>query len=58
MKKEYKEAFSEVDKIFDLMPLDLLSKIAVFCSDVANVVRLGDAKTAEEVIDMLKEVEA
>ena len=38
--------------------LDLLSKIAVYCSDVANVVRLGDAKMAEEVIDMLKEVEA
>jgi hypothetical protein len=27
MKKEYKEAFSEVDEIFDLMPSELLSKI-------------------------------
>ncbi len=27
MKKEYEEAFSEVDKIFDLMPIGLLNKI-------------------------------
>ena len=27
MKKEYEEAFSEVDKIFDLMPIELLSRI-------------------------------
>lgn len=38
--------------------LDLLSKVAVFCSDVANVVRLTDANSAEEIISMLQEVEA
>ncbi len=27
MKKEYEEAFSEVDKIFDLMPIELLNRI-------------------------------
>ena len=29
MKKEYEEAFSEVDKIFDLMPIELLNKIPI-----------------------------
>ncbi|MRI82112.1 PTS mannitol transporter subunit IIA [Aerococcaceae bacterium DSM 109653] len=38
--------------------LDLLAKIAVFCSDVDNVVRLADATTEEEVIAMLEEAEA
>ncbi|RPA60458.1 PTS mannitol transporter subunit IIA [Aerococcus agrisoli] len=38
--------------------LDLLSKIAIFCSDVSNVVRLTDAKSEAEIIEMLKEVEA
>lgn len=37
--------------------LDLLAKIAVFCSDVDNVVRLADAQTEEEVITMLGEAE-
>lgn len=37
--------------------LDLLAKIAVFCSDVDNVVRLADAKTTEDVIQMLGEAE-
>ena len=37
--------------------LDLLAKIAVFCSDVDNVVRLADAKMEEEVIAMLGEAE-
>lgn len=37
--------------------LDLLAKIAVFCSDVDNVVRLADARTKEEVIAMLGEAE-
>lgn len=37
--------------------LDLLAKIAVFCSDVDNVVRLADATTEEEVIAMLGEAE-
>jgi len=35
--------------------LDLLQKIAIVCSDVKNVVRLAEADTAEEVIEILKE---
>ncbi|AXY26596.1 PTS mannitol transporter subunit IIA [Suicoccus acidiformans] len=38
--------------------LDVLSKIAVFCADVENVVRLVNASTEEEIIQMLGEVEA
>ena len=38
--------------------LDLLAKIAVFCSDVENVIRLADAERPEDVIAMLKEAEA
>lgn len=37
--------------------LDILQKIAIFCSDVENVVKLADAKTKEEVINYLQEVE-
>ena len=37
--------------------LDLLSKIAIFASDLKNVVRLADATSKQEVIDMLMEVE-
>lgn len=37
--------------------LDVLSKIAVFCSDVENVVRLANANTAEEIIAMFEEEE-
>lgn len=37
--------------------LDILQKIAIFCSDVENVVKLADAKTKEEVIGYLQEVE-
>lgn len=37
--------------------LDLLAKIAVFCSDVENVIRLADADTTAEIIAMLKEAE-
>ncbi len=35
--------------------LDVLSKIAVFCSDVENVVRLANADSAEEIIAMFEE---
>lgn len=38
--------------------LEILSQIAVFCSEVANVVRLVNATSAEEIITMLKEVDA
>ncbi|BDR59055.1 PTS sugar transporter subunit IIA [Xylocopilactobacillus apicola] len=37
--------------------LDLLQKIAVFCSDLNNVVKLADAQSKQEIIEMLKEVE-
>ncbi|MGM0213522.1 PTS sugar transporter subunit IIA [Enterococcus sp. AZ109] len=37
--------------------LDLLQKIAIFCSEVENVVKLADAKTKEEMIKYLQEVE-
>lgn len=36
--------------------LNLLSQIAIFCSDVSNVAKLADAQTEQEVIDLLKEV--
>lgn len=37
--------------------LEILSKIAVFCSEVDNVVRLVNASSADEIIQMLGEVE-
>ncbi|MBO1305006.1 PTS sugar transporter subunit IIA [Enterococcus sp. 669A] len=37
--------------------LDLLQKIAIFCSEVENVVKLADAQTKEEMIKYLQEVE-
>lgn len=37
--------------------LDILSKIAVFCSDVNNVVKLADAKSADEIIALLKDID-
>ncbi|PDH77526.1 PTS mannitol transporter subunit IIA [Oenococcus oeni] len=36
--------------------LDLLSQISIFCSDVNNVVKLADAQSKEEIINLLKEV--
>lgn len=35
--------------------LDILQKIALYCSDVNNVVKLADAKTKEEIIQLLEE---
>lgn len=37
--------------------LDILQKIAIFCSDVDNVVKLADAQTKEEIMGYLQEVE-
>lgn len=37
--------------------LQLLSQIALFCSDIHNVEKLADAQSAAEIIDVLKEVE-
>lgn len=36
--------------------LQLLSQIALFCSDVSNVAKLADAQSADEIIDLLQEV--
>src|SRR5699024_4713048 len=37
--------------------LALLQKIAVFCSEVENVVKLADATTKETIMDLLQEVD-
>ena len=37
--------------------LELLSKIAIFCSEHENVIKLVNASTEEEVIELLSEVE-
>lgn len=37
--------------------LDILQKIALFCSDVENVVKLADATEKETIISLLEEVE-
>ncbi|AUJ30928.1 MAG: PTS sugar transporter subunit IIA [Liquorilactobacillus hordei] len=37
--------------------LNLLSQIALFCSDVNNVVKLADAQSEQEIINLLKEVD-
>ncbi|MFT4246174.1 MAG: PTS sugar transporter subunit IIA [Micrococcaceae bacterium] len=36
--------------------MDILQKIAMFCSDVKNVVKLADAQTKEEIISYIQEV--
>src|SRR5699024_2877268 len=36
--------------------LNLLSQIALYCSDVSNVAKLADAQTPQEIINLLKEV--
>ncbi len=36
--------------------LQLLSQIALFCSDVSNVAKLADASTPEQVIALLQEI--
>lgn len=37
--------------------LQLLSQIALFCSDINNVEKLADAQSPDEIINLLKEVE-
>ncbi|MGX6961771.1 PTS sugar transporter subunit IIA [Vagococcus xieshaowenii] len=37
--------------------LEILQKIAIFCADVENVVKLVSANTEEEIISLLQEVE-
>ena len=39
-----------------LAKLELLSQIALYCSDVSNVAKLADATTKAEIINLLKEV--
>ena len=36
--------------------LNILSQIAIFCSDVSNVAKLADAQSPQEIIDLLKNV--
>lgn len=35
--------------------LDILSNIAVFCSDIHNVVKIADAESPEEIINLFEE---
>ncbi|MBA2796535.1 mannitol-specific phosphotransferase enzyme IIA component [Streptococcus porcinus] len=37
--------------------LQLIQKISIFCADVNNVVKLADAKTEEEIINLLNTVD-
>lgn len=37
--------------------LDILSKIALLCSNINNVAKLADAQSSQEIITLLKEVE-
>jgi PTS system mannitol-specific IIA component len=37
--------------------LQLLSAIALYCSDINNVEKLADAQTPDEIINLLKEVD-
>ena len=37
--------------------LELIQKISIFCADVDNVVKLADAQTEQEVVDLLNSVE-
>lgn len=37
--------------------LDILSQIAILCSDIDNVVELASAQTAEEIVALLQEVD-
>ncbi|AND79425.1 PTS sugar transporter subunit IIA [Streptococcus pantholopis] len=37
--------------------LQMIQKISIFCADVDNVVKLADAKTEEEIIRLLENVE-
>lgn len=36
--------------------LEIIQKISIFCADVDNVVKLADAQSAEEVIELLDSV--
>ncbi|WP_413509556.1 PTS sugar transporter subunit IIA [Carnobacterium maltaromaticum] len=42
---------------FENEHLDILSQIAIFCSDIDNVVELASAQTAEEIVALLQEVD-
>lgn len=37
--------------------LELIQKISIFCADVDNVVKLADATSAEEIVNLLESVE-
>lgn len=37
--------------------LEILQKIAIYCTDIDNVIKLADAKSSDEIINYLQEVE-
>lgn len=37
--------------------LDILSQIAIYCSEIENVVKLADADSASEMVELLKAVD-
>ena len=37
--------------------LEIIQKISIFCADVDNVVKLADAQTVEEVVDLINSVD-
>lgn len=37
--------------------LEIIQKISIFCADVDNVVKLADAQSAEEVVELLNSVD-
>lgn len=53
MKREYEEAFTEVDEIFKIMPIDLLSKIPLQFRNVISENKAQDYK--KEIKDPLEE---
>lgn len=38
--------------------LELIQKISIFCADVDNVVKLADATSVDEIVNLLEAVEA
>lgn len=53
MKREYQEAFTEVDEIFKIMPIDLLSKIPLQFRNVISENKAKDYK--KEIKEPLEE---
>ena len=55
MKREYEEAFAEVDEIFKIMPIDVLSKIPIKFRQIISENKANDYKIEiEEPLDEQK----